>query len=478
MNSFNGNRGIFDDLAKALNNGLTGQDLLKAINVATGLTAINLEPAAKTMVPVMTPLRNVVPRVQNIRGGTAAQFRVILKLNPTLVRPGVAEGVRPNQVTTTVANRSISYATLGLGDSITLQAEWAGRSFEDVKARAVERLLKSVMIEEEKVMVGGRATAVLATPSAPTVSSSASGGSIGAGTYSITATALTMFGYNNAVNAFPVGGPPPTGAPALGVGETVASSGTNTSALSGSTNVISASVPSIEGASGYAWYVGNKLEAVTTLNSVSLTSLFATGGSATASDTSKDALVYDGAVTQLVAANSSYTKALATGTLGTGTALALSDLDAMIQSIWLNGRGNPDAIFVNAQESIRITNQVLSSAGAPTTFVSQEVGGRDMGTLAGGYRVSHYINKATGRPMPIVTHPYMPQGTLFALSLELPFPVGDLSNPIELETRQEYLQLDYPVTQPTRNFDVIVDGALKVYFTPGGGVIRNIAPSA
>ncbi len=88
------------------------------------------------------------------------------------------------------------------------------------------------------------------------------------------------------------------------------------------------------------------------------------------------------------------------------------------------------------------------------------------------------INKATGRPVPIVTHPYMPQGTLFALSLELPFPVADLANPVEFEARQEYLQLDYPVSQPTRNFDVIVDGVLKVYYTTGCGVIRNIAASA
>lgn len=155
MQSLNMNRTIFDDLAKALNNGLSGQDLIKAITVATGLTAIDLEPAAKTMVPALTPLRNLVPRVNNSRGGTQAQFRVILKLNPTLVRPGVTEGARANQVSTSVANRSIPFATLGLGDSITFQAEWAGRNFEDVKARAVERLLKSVMIEEEKVLVGG-----------------------------------------------------------------------------------------------------------------------------------------------------------------------------------------------------------------------------------------------------------------------------------------------------------------------------------
>lgn len=463
MQSLNMNRTIFDDLAKALNNGLSGQDLIKAITVATGLTAIDLEPAAKTMVPALTPLRNLVPRVNNSRGGTQAQFRVILKLNPTLVRPGVSEGARANQVSTSVANRSIPFATLGLGDSITFQAEWAGRNFEDVKARAVERLLKSVMIEEEKVLVGGRGSSALSAPAAPTVTSASTGGSITAGTYAVTATALTMYGYNNALNAFPAGSTPPTGSPALGVGETVASTGTNTSALAGSTNVISATVPSVEAAFGYAWYINNKLEAITTINSVSLTSLFGTGGSAPAGDTSLDSLVYDGAVTQLVAANSAYSKALATGTAGTGTPVMLSDIDAMLQSIWNTGRGNPDVLFVNVQESVRITNQVLASSGAPTLFVAQDADGRDKGMIAGGYRVSHYINKATGRPVPIVTHPYMPQGTLFALSLELPFPVADLSNPVEFEARQEYLQLDYPVTQPTRNFDVIVDGALKVY---------------
>ena len=430
------------------------------------------------MVPALTPLRNMVPRVRNIRGGTQAQFKIILKLNPTLVRPGVSEGNRANQITTSVANRSLPFATLGLGDSVTFQAEWAGRNFEDVRARAVERLLKSVMIEEEKVMIGGRGSTVLATPSAPTVTTSSTGGSIAAGTYTITATALTMYGYNNALNVFPPGGNPPTTTPALGVGETVASTGTSSGSLSGSSNVISASVPAIEGACGYAWYVGNKLEAFTTINSVSLTSLFGTGGPAPTSDTSQDTLVYDGVLSQLIAANNAYSLALATGTSGTGTALQLSNLDTMFQSIWNTGRGNPDVLFVNVQESIRITNQVLAASGSPTLFVSQQADGQDKGMITGGYRVSHYINKATGRPIPIVTHPYMPQGVLFALSLELAFPVADLANPIEFEARQEYLELDYPVSQPTRNFDIIVDGVLKVYYTPGGGVIRNIAPSA
>jgi hypothetical protein len=478
MQSSNLGRSIFDDLAKALNNGVSGQDLMKAITVATGLTAIDLEPAAKTMVPALTPMRNMVPRVRNTRGGTSAQFKVILKLNPTLVRPGVSEGSRANQVSTVVANRSLPFASIGLGDSVTFQAEWAGRNFEDVKARAVERLLKAVMIEEEKVMVGGRGSAALATPSTPTVTSASTGGSIAAGTYSVSATALTMYGYNNALNSFPSGSTPPTGTPALGVGETVASTAASTGALTGSTNVISASVASVETAFGYAWYVNGKLEAITTINSVSLTSLYGTGGAAPAADTSQDSLVYDGAVSQLVVANNSYSKAEATGTAGVGTALSLSDIDAMFQSIWMTGRGNPDVVFVNVQESIRITNQVLASSGAPTLFIAQDADGRDKGMITGGYRVSHYINKATGRPVPIVTHPYMPQGTLFALSLELPFPVADLTNPIEFEARQEYLQLDYPVSQPTRNFDVIVDGALKLYFTTGGGVIRNIAPSA
>src|SRR5882672_10374947 len=142
--------------------------------------------------------------------------------------------------------------------------------------------------------------------------------------------------------------------------------------LSASSNVISASVTSIEGAFGYAWYIGNKLEAITAINSVSLTSLFATGGSAPVSDTSQDSLVFDGAVTQLNAANTAYSKALATGALGAGTALALSDIDAMLQAIWNTGRGNPDVIFVNVQESIRITNQVLAASGAPTLFVAQD----------------------------------------------------------------------------------------------------------
>jgi hypothetical protein len=68
--------------------------------------------------------------------------------------------------------------------------------------------------------------------------------------------------------------------------------------------------------------------------------------------------------------------------------------------------------------------------------------------------VTSYINKATGNAIPIVTHPYLSQGTLLALTLQMPFPASDIENPIEIETRQEYMQLDYPIIAPKFEFEV------------------------
>ena len=96
--------------------------------------------------------------------------------------------------------------------------------------------------------------------------------------------------------------------------------------------------------------------------------------------------------------------------------------------------------------------------------------------ITGGSRVTHYLSKVTGRPIPIETHPYQQQGTIGIFTFEMPFSASDIDNPIEIETLQEWMQIDYPPTRPAWDFEVLVDECVKIYFPGANAVIRNIAP--
>lgn len=435
----------------------------KDVTTATGLVAYNLEPASRLLVPAFSPLRNRIPRVQNTKGGTAVNWKVIESLDTAKSAIFTAEGVKAATVSITVVDKTGAFKTISLGDNVSFKAQWAGRTFEDVKARAVARLLKTGIIREEQGILGGR-NAVLAAVTAPTTATATTGGTVAAATYNV---------YVRAIGYLP------------GAGITAKGRFSTASAqvTTGATSTLSASVPWVEGASRYEWYVGVgaaancKLEATTRINSVMLLALAGTGvdqATVAAADTSNggDTLAFNGLFAQLDGTKN-FNTTLATGTLGTGTVLALSHIDDLLQNMWDTYRTDPDLLVVNSEESINITALVLAASGAPTLYVTNDASQK--GNITGGYRVTHYLSKVTGKAIPIEVHPYMEQGTIGLFTFEMPFSASDIDSPIEIETLQEWMQLDYPPTAPKWEFEVLLDEVVKVYFPGANGVIRNIA---
>ncbi|HYL31931.1 MAG TPA: hypothetical protein VEU53_02130, partial [Stellaceae bacterium] len=66
----------------------------------SGLTFYDLEPGAKLLVPVLTPLRNDVPRVTG-KGGIQANWKAITGLNTASVRAGISPGNRGGVIAVT-----------------------------------------------------------------------------------------------------------------------------------------------------------------------------------------------------------------------------------------------------------------------------------------------------------------------------------------------------------------------------------------
>lgn len=435
---------------------IPGVGVTKDVTTTTGLVAYNLEPAAKLLQPMLTPLRNMFPRVLNTKGGTAVNWKQISSLDIVTTSPFTAEGTKGAAASYTSSDKSASFKTISRSSSVTFEAQNAGQTFEDVKAKDTGRLLNTVMLIEEKAVLGGR-NAALGTVTAPTVVCT-TGGAIADGTYGVVVRAVTNLGRGKK------------------------SSSTTTGALSASNaSVITASTPWVEGAVAYEWYIGTggseKYQVTTQINSVSVSSLLT--ATALPADDSADTLAFDGVLAQLTTTVSPANRTLATGTNGTGTQLALTDLDTVLKSMWDNAQANPDVIVVNSEQSIKITKLVLAANGGPTLYVQQTGEGQNQGAITGGYRCTHYMNPATGKPIPIKVHPYLQAGTILILSLDMPVSIPDsqIDNAIDIFVQAEYMQLEYAMTSPKWEYEVRVEETLRIFFTGGCAAIRNIAPN-
>jgi hypothetical protein len=473
-------------------------------SATSGITAYDLEPAAKQLYPVITPLRNSMPRVSG-KGGIQANWRAITGVNTSGVRGGVSGGNRGGVITSTTADYTASYKGIGLEDYVTFEADYAAEGFDDLRAKAVEGLLRSTMIMEERLILGGNSSYALGNTATPTLTSANTGGGLtGNVGYGVGVVALTLDAYLNGSLA---GGVPQT------IARTNADSSTDTvncgtanpsaqaniiNANTGATTTISATVTALAGAVAYAWYWGANsgnltLGAITTINSVLITAA-ATGNASqpggnfqalVAADKSRDSLVFDGLLTMASQSSlNSYQKVMATGTAGTGTPLTADgiggvvEIDTALKSFWDNYRLSPDTIWVNSQEMQAIAK---ATANGTTTAAQRIVISAEPGSvIGGGFIVRSYLNKYAmdgNTELKVRLHPNMPPGTMLFTTSQLPYPLSNVSNVMQMRMRRDYYQIEWPQRSRKYEYGVYADGVLQHYFPPSLGVITNVAPS-
>src|SRR5215468_4756981 len=300
---------------------LKGIDLAKAtFQTCTGLVNYDLKGPAKKLYPVLSPLRNALPRVMG-NGDTATRSKAITAISPTNLAAGVSEGKRGGRISVTEQDYTSAYAGLGLEGDVTFEALYAAQGFDDARARTVESVLRALMIAEERVILNGNNSLALGTPQAPNIVL-ASGGSMTAQATVVFVVALTPDGVlnSNVANGVPksvvrnnIDGSTDT----YGGGSSNISNQSNTVTTAGGNLSITATCPAVKGAAGYAWYVGPnaagaKLAVITTVNAATFTA--DPGGTQTAaswgSDQSTNSLVLDGFITQALKTTSSYYQSL------------------------------------------------------------------------------------------------------------------------------------------------------------------------
>ena len=471
---------------------LKGIDLAKAtFQTSTGLVNYDLTGPAKKLYPVLSPLRNALPRAMG-NGDTATRWKAITGINTGNLAPGVGEGHRGGRIAVAEQDYTAAYAGLGLEGDVTFEALFAAEGFDDARARTVESVLRSLMIAEEKVILLGNNSVALGTPLAPVATGPTSGGSITAQAGNVVfVVALTAEGLANTSLTNGVPGQVTRGNidgtnDTYGGGSSNVSAASNAITTSSGNQTISATVTAVPGAVAYAWYLGTSAAnavfvTTTTVNKVTLTANGA--GTQTASsitgDNSRNGLEFDGFIMQLVknvtGNGTGYYKSLDGAFLTSDGASGIVEIDAALKAQWDANRLTPTKIWVSSQEAANINKKVLASTGVPLFRINLESSGKPV--VIGGSMVAGYFNKFAsggGQLIPMEIHPYLTPGTMLMQTEWLPYPLSNVDNVAQIKCRRDYHQIDWPITSRTYQFGVYVDEVLQVFAPFAFAVLQNI----
>jgi hypothetical protein len=477
--------------------GLMKDSLAKNVTISTGLTAFDLQAPAKNLYPTITPLRNSIARVARPNPGDAAHWRSIFGTTGSGfdAMGWVPEGQRSASMSYSAVSVTLPYVTLGEEDTVTFEAEAAAQGFEDINATATLRILQKTMRKEETALLGGNTSLALGKPGTPTLSASGTGGTLPATTYSVIVVALTFEGYRNSTLA---GGVATTMTITGNDGNTYTLSGGSSLRSTNSTQAISAgqtlfaTVPVVNGAVAYAWYIGGAgsetLQAITTINSAAFSAPLITSGqqpatAVTADNSRNPGLAFDGLLTDgFNPSTSSFVQALPSGTAGTGTPLTPSgrgsilEIDNMLLQMWNSYRLSPTVIYVNAQEQKNITAKCLTNASGPLVRYNVDASQSAPYEFTASGVVRWYYNPFTGVEIPMPVHPDLPPGTILAYCERLPawYQSNETPNVAEVLTRRDYYRVDWPVRTRRREFGVYTEEVLAIYASFGIGILTNI----
>lgn len=454
-------------------------DVQKDINIASGLQAYNLEAGAKMIFPVMSPLRNMLPRING--KGKQVEYKAITGINTGNDQGWVAEGVNGNIVSTSFSDIFAVYRTLSQQDRVSFEQQWAGLDFIDSKATAVANLLRSVMITEEKAILFGQNTTAASNQQAPgtvgttpvaTLSQSATGGSIGASTVHVKIVARTGMGSalpsndanvviaSGSTNSVTVQLPTISGQPILGFDVYAGTDGTNYYKVAAS-NVSGGVLGGVVGGSQMSSNGGAITLISVPTNGTNVTSLTV--------DNSANENAYNGLFAQIFGGNG----ATVTRVNGTLAATGSNSLAAHLLAMWNASYADPDVALVNATESTKITNLTLG-AGTPY-FVQVD----NQNSATANYHVGRYTNPVTGTLVDLKVHPYIPQGTIATLSTKLPgwYVPSDIPAPMAIDAVQDYTEIDYVPTSTGGRYwpiEVMLYSTFKLYIPLLQGVMTGI----
>ena len=191
-------------------------------------------------------------------------------------------------------------------------------------------------------------------------------------------------------------------------------------------------------------------------------------------DNSTSPLEYDGLLTQIALPDSGgYFSDKRAGALTSDGAGGVYEFEEAFIHFFTRYRLSPDTVYVNARDLVSLTKLIIGNSGAPLIKLNVDISNTN--NIRAGTVVGSYLNKVTGDELNIVVHPNLPAGSYLFYSSRLPAYVQGATSPIQIRTRQEYYQIEWPLRTRKYEYGVYADAVLQCLFTPAFGLITNAA---
>lgn len=510
-----------DDFVKGIQARLAKSN---TIDNSTGLLWYDLRP----VVQLLYPFKELIPCISRLPrtpadGGNAYHWKRITAINPGNISPGVSEGNRGARIALTLQDQQATYKTLGLESSVTFEARLGAKNLRpDAIGNAIQSTLRATMISEEQTLMLANATVPLGTTPTPTLVAAGTGSSFGSGTVYVRCVALAGLGwlgytpYNQSTNTGGVPGQV-TKVNADGSTDTFGGGSAQPSAeASVSTNAgenVTATVTPVAGAVAYAWYIGTtsgaanlKLTMITQANTVKFTQNAASTQQPVANlqvggvfvDNSTNNLLPDGILPQIfaqifgaapgtaMATNKSLPSGVSISNSGSllyqmasgNTGLTIQgtnvlEFDNFLRAAYDQYKIGYDRILMSAADIAAFTGTMLED-GAASMFRILFDADSTTGRITAGRRITSYLNKFFGNTLDVEVHPYLPPGIIVFWSDRSPYELSGVPNILEAHVRQDYYQIQWPLTTRKYEYGVYVDEVFSCYFPPAFGAIYNL----
>ena len=470
---------------------------------STGIYSYDLSGLV-SLIPVVTPWRDIVARVKSPDGNPYAVWRAILNLTNSQPDGSMGFDYAANEVQFSEQDFQARYKPTGYAGLVTQDAYDLATGYSDPYAVSTFNTLNQVLIMDDRKLMGAQSFA-LAQPSAPTLTGHSTAGTISVSSLYVGVAARTGSGYY------------------YGSGNSQGNS-TQITGLSGTTNSVTATVPSVKGAVAYDWFYSSAgstwyYYTTTTVNAATITSTISSNNAlpsattcpdmstqwkgstgvptynSSADNGSANANDYDGLLASLSGDYNGSGQWVQSGT-GTanpainasldGAALTLTggtvtEIEAdLFVPLWNQVKCSPTAIMVNAKQAQEIANLILG-ANSATTYLQTDPSGR-VNVTAGG-RVGSIVNApAGGVTVPIEVHVSLPPGTIVARTDRVPFPQANISSVFEYRALRDTAQFDYGISRvantagggPRREYEIRSVGSFLTRAPVAQAVLQNV----
>ena len=419
-------------LTSPLNNSTSG---------VTGLVPYNLDPVLSLLVPKELYLRNSTSRIKAI--GQALEFRRITGVTNSGVG-GVASATgffqsssastsfggvslnRPGKIAYAADKFVLPFNEFGFSDSVSMQAEFAGQGYTDLRQLSHTALIWAHFLGEERALLNSSASALPVSGLSFTAANDATAPATGAasGTATVYVTLSSSYGETARISAGTV-----TLVANQGVKVTYTGTVDN--------NAVALNIYIVDSASANF----KATSALTTSGQTGLT--FASSSAAPTVDgsfpnTSGTALGYDGYINTIIN-NGGYVVNNYGSVSGASEAGAFAQ-DAFI-SLFNSVMADPEAVVTTAAVRRAISKQVQVNSSTASYRLNYETGsdGMVIGSLVSGIQ-----NEATGKMVDLITHRFMPAGVAIVLQKQLPFPDSGVSQCWEVHNVVDAMVIDWP----------------------------------